>query len=77
MAKITLLDGTPLSSVDRSKVSTSKLKCIESGNARGLLESWAIGEIKSADAQVWLLFQITTLLAQLQRGGSLSPLSPH
>ena len=77
MAKITLLDGTTPLNVDKSKISTSRLKCIESEGVMGLIESWASGEVKSADAQVWLLIQVISLLSQLQRSSVLSPLRPH
>lgn len=77
MKKITGIDGTPLSSVDRSKISVSKLRCIESKDSKGLVEAWAVGEVESADIQVWLLVQVVTLLAQLQQGSVLSPIVRH
>jgi len=77
VTKITGLDGKPLIGIDRSKVSASRLRCIESKSDKALIEAWAVGEVESADAQVWLLVQVVTLLAQLQRGSVVSPIVRH
>lgn len=62
MGKITGIDGKPMFKVDSSKLTPSKLKCMESENVQSLLESWASGDVDNADAQTWLMFQMVVQL---------------
>lgn len=74
MGKITGVDGKVLLNIDKSKVTASKLKCLESGDIQTLLQAWAVGDVDGADAQVWLMFQ---LIAQLMASdaGTIRPVT--
>lgn len=65
MGKITGIDGKPMLNVDRSKVSASKLKCLESESVQALVEAWIAGEVETQDVQAWLTFQMTIQLMGL------------
>ncbi len=77
MGKITAIDGRPMLKVDRSKVTASKLKCLESANVQALLEAWAAGDVESQDVQVWLTFQMTIQLMALGVGHVIVPTVGH
>jgi len=65
VAEITGVDGRPMLNIDRSKVTASKLKCLESESVQALLEAWLAGEVETGDVQTWLTFQMTIQLMAL------------
>ena len=71
MAKISGVDGKPLLSVDSSKLTPSKLKCLQSRDAQSLIEAWAVGEVDNADVQTWLMFQMVASLMTANAGGGI------
>jgi hypothetical protein len=77
MTKITGVDGRPMLNLDRSKVTASKLKCLESENSQALLEAWLAGEVETEDFQAWLTFQMTIQLMTSGVSGLTVPTVAH
>lgn len=77
VVKITGVDGRPMLNIDKSKVTESKLKCLESESVQLLLEAWLAGDVKTEDVQVWLTFQMTAQLMTLSVGRVTVPTVAH
>lgn len=61
-------DGKKVQSIDESKLSKSKRKCISSGTLIELMQIWGNDEVDDRDVQTFLLFQIAKTLMELQIG---------